>query len=239
MKKKEYILQYDMLIGTVFSAFLLFFMIFLTYLLDKNMLSDFISSIVDENMIIYFLVFYILMFAWMILHEIIHGVAYRLNGASKNDIVYGAALEKGVFYCKCRNYINKKCILISLISPFLFIGVFTYILGFLFESGILVVLSIINISGAAFDLLMFVFMVKQDEDIEFKELGFSSPFCLRTKRDLTNLKFIGIKSIHLVKDKNETIEPQEKKITISKYSWGFVIAIFLMIGIITLLSLFC
>lgn len=238
MKKKEYILHYDMVFGNVLSLIILVLMVIITFVIINLNDSSVFSSLNYDTFIWDFILFYILMFGWMILHEIIHAIAYRLNGAKKDSIVFGVALEKGVFYCKCRDYISKKCVMISLIAPFLVIGVITYVIGFLINSLFLISLSIINICGASCDLMMFVFFLKQKNDIEFKELGFSSPFCLRTSDNLENKKFIGIKDIHLVKDINETIEPPEKKITISKFSWIILTILAVMMLLILLLNIF-
>ena len=47
---------------------------------------------------------FIVILFWFILHEIIHGIAYRIMGAKKENISYGVVLEKGIFYCKCNDY---------------------------------------------------------------------------------------------------------------------------------------
>jgi len=238
MKKKEYILNYDMVFVTVFSIVILVLTILLTWgiikLTGDNFFTSFFESFVGKKGGLYTFMFYVIMFLWLVLHEIIHYIAYRINGASKDNIVFGIALEKGVFYCKCREYIDKKNIMISLISPFMVIGVITYILGFVIKSGLLVSLSIVNICGAAADLMMFFFFLKQKDDVEFKEMGFSSPFCLKTTDNLENKKFLGIKDIRLVKDDKETYEAKEKKITVTKFSYifGLILLIILILDII-------
>lgn len=238
-KKKEYILHYDMVFVNLFAFGLLLFMCVLTFgivqLIDDSTLS-FVIEIQGGKSCFYLALFYFVLLVWMILHEIIHAIAYQVMGAKKENIVFGAALEKGVFYCKCREYISRNCIMVSLLSPFLFIGVFTYILGFCIHSIALIWLSIFNISGAAGDLMLFFFFLKQNKDVEFKELGFSSPFCLRTIEDLTNKKYIGIKNIHLVEDKSETMEEPEKKLTISKASFVVGVVFFVLLLLLLVLS---
>lgn len=240
MKKKEYILHYDMVFGNLLSVAILFFMIIFTWVIVKltgvQVFNNVLSFLETDNFALELLLFYILMFAWMMLHEVIHAIAYQIGGANPNNIVFGIMLEKGVFYCKCREYVSKKCIMFSLLAPFFTIGVITYIAGFFINSSLLIILSIINICGASCDLMMFLFFLKQKNDIEFKELGFSSPFCLRTTDNLENKKFIGIKSISLVKDEKETFEPAEKKLTISKFSLGFCGGLIILLILLVLLS---
>lgn len=237
--KKEYILEYDLVFVNILSIIILLIMIGLTVFLCKifpKVGSNITSIINNEKFTTTYVIFLVAMILWMVLHEIIHSIGYQAMGAKRENIVFGAALEKGVFYCKCKEYIDKKCIMVSLLSPLITIGIITYILGFIINSSWLIILSIINISGAAGDIMMFNFFRKQNNDIEFKEMGCSSPFCLRTGDDLIGKKFIGIKSIKEVKDPKETQEGPEKKITISKASWGFIIGIVILMGLIIVLQ---
>ena len=69
----------------------------------------------------------ILYFFWMFFHEFLHGVGFSFSdGVNHRNIVYGACLEKGIFYCMCKQRISKKNIMISLMFPFFFIGIFTF-----------------------------------------------------------------------------------------------------------------
>lgn len=237
-EKKEYILEYDMIFANVLSILLLIMAIAITgvIIILFKLPNSFIIYI-DDNSSLYFGIFFIIMIFWMVLHEIIHGIAYQVMGAKSENIVFGAAIEKGVFYCKCKEYIDKKCIMFSLISPFILIGIVTYIIGFIIKSPLLIILSIINISGASGDLMMFNFFLKQDDDVEFKELGFSSPFVLRTSKDLNNKKYLGIKSIKEVKDETETKEGSEKKVHISKASWIFIIVMLVLLILLFVLQI--
>lgn len=232
--KKEYILEYDMVFANVLSFILLFLALAITGLIVV-IRGEIIDIEMNSSSMISFSIFFILMIFWMILHEIIHNIAYQIMGAKSENIVFGAAIEKGVFYCKCKEYIDKKCIMTSLLAPFVLIGVITYILGFVIDSPLLIALSVINISGASGDLMMFSFFLKQDDDVEFKELGFSSPFVLKTSKDLSSKKYLGIKSIREVKDESETKEGPEKKITISKASWVFIIVMVILLGLMIML----
>ncbi len=234
--KKDYILEYDMTFINVFSIVLLGVIIALSYifgvLFDTNILVR-----VGENFINDYVIYFSVMIMWLVLHEVIHSTFYQVMGAKYKNIVYGVALEKGVFYCKCKEYVSKKCILTSVIAPFLLIGVITFIVSFIIDSPLLLFLSIVNISGCSGDLMMFCFFLQQNENVEFKELGFSSPFCLRTGDDLTKKKYYGIKKIKLVKDEKEITEGFEKKVTISKPSWVFIIIMALCLTITLVLEM--
>ncbi len=239
--KKEYILEYDMKFVNILSIIILVIMILLTYgliiILKKN---ELLKVILDLGMIENYyriLILFVLMIGWLVLHEVIHSIAYKVMGAKSKNIVFGVALEKGVFYCKCKEYIERKCYMTSLLAPFILIGVVTYILGFIVNSSYLVLLSIINIGGCSGDLMMFNFFLKQNKKVEFKELGYSSPFCLRTTEDIINKKYKGIKSIREVTNEQETNEGPEKKLTITKQSWIMIIVL-LIIMLVDCLLLF-
>ena len=235
MKKEKYIFTYDMLFMNVVAFLLIGVMVLVSFIIfgifdiELNISLDFSSGKYFVNM---FSVF-ILIFLWMVLHEIIHGTFYILNCADRKNIFYGAALEKGIFYCKCGEFVTKKNKMISVIAPFVLIGVVTYILGIIINSPLLIILSVFNISGAAGDLTMFCFFLKRYNDIKFKEIGDSSTFCLETSEDFSNKKFLGVKMVKKVTDKHEIEEPRDKKITITKGSWGFII----FMGIILVLNL--
>ena len=83
---------------------------------------------------------------WMFLHEILHGIGHLLCGVKLKQLSFGANIEKGVLFCLVRREVNKKGILISLIFPFFFIGIVTYIIGIIINSPLLIILSILNIN---------------------------------------------------------------------------------------------
>ncbi len=243
MKKEDkkvntYIFEYKMGYITFISLILFIIPVLLTWAYYKLSNTTLNINIIESSSLLDCIVICVLMFLWMILHEIIHGIAYHLNGAKNENITFGAALEKGVFYCKCGEFINKKNIIISLLSPFMIIGVITLIIGWLINSFLLIALSVINISGAAGDLAMFGFFIKQDNNLQFKELGDSTTFCLKTKDDLSTKKYLSVKLKKVVTDDKEITEEKAKKVTISKTSWLFFIFFGLIILIDAILAIF-
>ena len=174
---------------------------------------------------------YLAIFGWMVLHEILHGTFYILGGAKRKNITYGAALEKGIFYCRCGEYVNKRTIMCSLMAPFTIIGVITMIIGFITKQWWLVMLSGINIGGAGADLCMFIFFLGRDKDIKFMEYGDSSFFSLKTKEDLSKKKFRCVKAI----DKSKVPKNDNKhRLVVSKGSWWMLI----VLAVLMLLLLF-
>ena len=247
-KPKKYLFEYNLLFVNLLSFFILLVVMLLTYFIEINIPGGFLEDVgifliknsgesgFDIKAIAALFIAIIFMFLWLGLHELIHGLFYRLGGAKKEDITYGVALEKGILFCKCSNYVNKKTIIMSLLAPFVLIGVVTYILGFVFNLEFLVFLSILNICGAAGDLAIFFFFIGRDKDLKFKELGDSTTFCLETTEDLVGKNFIAVKLKKVIATEKELKEEKSKKITVSKESKAILI-VTLVIFALSLVSL--
>lgn len=231
-KVNKYIFEYKMGFITILSFILLIIPVLMTWLYYKFTGNNLEIELNDSKVIFAYIILFVLIFGWMVLHEIIHGVSYQVNGAKYENITFGVALEKGIFYCKCGEFINRRNVLISILAPFVLIGVVTLIIGYLINSFILIVLSIVNISGAAGDLALFGFFVRRDKDFKFKELGDSTTFCLETKEDLTKRKFLSVKLKKIVTDEKEIVEEKSKKISVTKPSW----VVLIVLGIIILID---
>ena len=156
---------------------------------------------------------YIFLIPYFIFHEILHSIGYVVNGADFKRITYGAHIEKGILCCSCKQEVNKKCIMWSLMYPFLFIGILTYILGIIFNNITLVILSILNISGCAGDLAMFFAFLKI-KDFRFFEYDNPLAFGIVTSEDLSNRKFLGLVQY----EENNFKQTVDKKVTVSKTS---------------------
>lgn len=239
-ENKIYKFEYRMVILQLFSFVLLgifllgIFLIHKLGVIDASMLGEYIKNLFIEPSF-EFLILFILMWIWMFLHEFIHGITYVFGGADYKNIKYGIVLEKGILYCKCGQYVNKNAILLSIISPFIWIGVITLIIGFIINSPLLIILSLINIAGASADVLLFFsFFIFRDKDLEFKEIKDSSTFLIKTKEDLTNKKFISVKLVEVLDE--DCMEKEDKIFTITKAS-KFFITIFILMFILYLLSL--
>ena len=184
MKKKYYLFEMDIVWLQIISAVLLVLMFFVTLYVYPEF------NILDKS----FAIAFILMIPYMILHEILHSISYVMNGAKFKNITYGVHLDKGVLCCLCKQNITKKNILISLLTPFIIIGVLTYIIGILINSQVLVILSIFNISGCAGDLMMFLELAKI-KNFEFSEYDNPVAFGLYSSEDLSKTKLKGLKYI--------------------------------------------
>lgn len=195
---------------TVFSFFLLFFALFPCFYLGiKVTYVELIETC-------------ILVFPWLMSHELLHGFSYMIHGAKLKNITYGICLEKSILYCLCKQNISKKNILWSLFFPIFWIGIVTYILGIFFGNVTLILLSILNISGCAADLVMFFFLLKL-KNIEFSEFDNPFAFAIYTEEDISNKKTFGLRFV----EKRNVLEKNDlKKFQISTKSVWILIGIF-------------
>lgn len=217
--KKYYIFEMDMGKLNIVSLVLMIVMIIITLpLYPKNLLIEF-SSI---NILVFFSVYII----WMFLHEILHSIAYIIYGGDFKKIVYGGYLEKGVLYCLCKQNITRKNILNSLMFPLFYIGIVTYIIAIIFEIPLLLFVSIANISGAAGDIIMFMYISRLSKNIEFTEFDNPIQFAIYSDEDVTKIPHFGLNYIETTKSlKREDM----KKIKISKATIIFFIIIILIL----------
>ena len=156
-----------------------------------------------------------LMIIYFSLHELLHAVGYILNGANIKKITFGMELEKSVFYCLCKDEITKRNILWSLMYPLFFIGIVTYIIGIIFSYPILLLLSIINIGGAAGDIMYFLFIIKLNKNIMFSEMDDGTAFAIICKDDPSKYNHFGLDYVGV---ENEISRKDFKRIKISKLS---------------------
>jgi hypothetical protein len=157
-----------------------------------------------------------IMMIYFALHEIFHAIGYLLYGAKLNKLTFGMELEKGVFYCLCKQDISRKNILNSVLFPLFYIGVLTLIVGIIFKLPLLTVLSLLNISGASADIMYFMFIIKLDKNIKFSELDDGTSFAILSDQDVSKVKHTGLEFIA----KQSTIERKDfNKLKISKLSY--------------------
>ena len=215
-EKKYYIYEMNGVTLQIISVIFLIIMIFITFFFSNEIIMT------DKN----FELIFLLIIPYLILHELLHSIAYVINGAKFKNITYGAHLEKGILCCLCKQNISKRNILISLLFPFVIIGVITYIIGTLTNNIVLIWLSILNISGCSADLIMFFELLKL-KDFEYSEYDNPVAFGLYTSKNLSKTKLFGLKYIGETKalEKNNM-----KKISISKFSI-ITFIIFIILGI--------
>lgn len=201
--KKYYLFEMKGSYLNIISIILLLFLIFFTFFIKPDMTFN-------NNEYLLF----ILLIPYFILHELLHGFSYIIHGAKFKNITFGAHLEKGILCCLCKQNISKKNILFSLLYPFFWIGIVTYIMGILTNNITLVMLSIMNISGCSGDLIMVLNLFKL-KNFEYSEYDNPMAFGLYSGEDLSKKKMFGLKYLESV----DTLEKNDlKKVSISKAS---------------------
>lgn len=220
-KKKYYIFEMNIKVLNIVSIAIFILLILLSYLI--------VPKIADLTKIdlVSVLIFYIV---YMLLHELLHSLGYVLHGANFKNIVYGAYLEKGVLYCLCKQNITRRNILNSLLFPFFYIGIVTYIIAIIFNIPMLLYLSILNISGCAGDILMFLYIIKLNKDIEFSEFDNPIQFAIQSNEDVSKISHFGL---NYIQETSTLSRKVSKKVSISK---GTIITI-IILAIIVLLEI--
>ena len=219
-KKKAYVDQMKMGPANVFSIFIFFVMVIITLILGHG--------VYPGEMNVFYL--FLLVIGYLFLHELLHGIGYVLGGCDRKNIKYGLALEKGILYCMAYQEVSKKNILLSLQMPFMVIGVITYIIGLVFNFKLLTFLSILNIMGAAMDIVMFLYILKLDMDVTYSEIDAPDKFVLISKEDLSKKKSMFFKVVE-VKDynKKDYLNKIDKRFDCTKKSF-IILLIFVIVG---------
>ena len=171
-----------------------------------------------------------------ILHEIVHGISYRMSkGVSNSDITFGAKLEKVILFCVCKKPISKKDIIRSLLAPLFVLSFVPLIINFIFNlnNDLLITLAVANMIGAAGDLLMTRFILTMPEDTRFVEDS-RNRFVLITSKDISKQKALGLKLDAIEENFDNIANTDSRKIIISKASY----VIFGAICLYTILSIF-
>lgn len=228
MKKEYYVYKMNLTKLNIFAIVLFILVSGITLIISPKLFKEswFILGEFKE-----FLIFYPCMMGYMVLHELLHAAGYILHGASPKKITFGMEMEKSVFYCLCKQDITRKNILNAVMFPLFWIGIVTYIISIIFNLPMLLFLSIINISGAAGDIMYFNFISKLNKNVKFTEMDDGTSFAILSDKDISKTKSFGLEFI----EKTETIPRNDfKRIKISKFSYVFVLLtiICLVLGLV-------
>lgn len=170
---------------------------------------------------------------YLLLHELFHAIGYSLFASDKNNIKIGITLEKGVYYAACQELISKRGILVSLMMPLIFLSFLTFPIGLIFHLDWLIILSIVNFSGAIGDMLMFVLILKCPSDVLYIDYDNSVGAYLISKNDLSKIKALGFRIGEVGNYKDKKVDKSVKKFYISKPSI-ILLSILLVLGIISI-----
>jgi len=222
---KYYKFELNMLIANIVSL-LLFIVGFCILILTYGYINNSVGLLLIEFVI------------YMIIHEIIHGLAFSLFCKNKGNVKYGAMLEKGVIYSMCQERISRKGALISLLAPTVVLTIIAFIIALIFRIDDLAILSIFNLSGAAGDLLMTYFLLRLPKDVQYIDYDNVIGFYLISKEDLSKYKSKIVKFVESGKDSDKLINKSIKPIDISKPSWVIFVIFIIICILLNVLPLF-
>lgn len=98
------------------------------------------------------LLFFILFFASIFIHEVLHGVGWSLWTEGKWKSIYlGIMWEYLTPYCHCKEPLRPKKYLFGVLLPFVVLGIGLYIVAFITGSRMIYILSLLNIFCAGGD----------------------------------------------------------------------------------------
>ena len=220
-KENYYLFKMNTVFLNSFSFVLIILCCLFFYLIYKDKSLEILNDNINIIIVIYL--------PYLILHELLHSLAYVIYGADFKNITYGAHLEKGVLCCLCKQNINKKNILHSLMYPFVIIGVLTLIIGIIVDYPLLVILSLMNIAGCSGDLVMF-YHLSRLKDFSFSEYDDPIAFGLYTKNDFSKLKMFGL---DYVGKKTDLERNDLRKVVVSKTS----IIMLILFYVLTILAI--
>lgn len=101
------------------------------------------------------IIWVVLVFLLVIIHEGLHAVGFLLFGkAKKADISFGIVPKQGMVYCTCKKPMTSKMYLLALILPIVVTGIIPIIIVTIFGNVSLILLFSVMISGGAGDVIM-------------------------------------------------------------------------------------
>ena len=222
--KKYHLFKINIKVLNIVSILIMLVVLLFTFVLFNNNFVSMFNLFNDPKICILFLP---LMIFYFMLHELLHALGYVIHGADKSKITFGMELEKGVFYCLCKQDIKRKTILFSLMYPLFFIGIVTYVISIIFNLDMLLLLSILNISGAAGDIMYFIFIIQLDKEITFSELDDGTSFVIKNIDDINKYKHYGLDYMGTV---DSVSRKDFKRLYVSKLS--FIVLIISILALI-------
>lgn len=102
----------------------------------------------------------------IIVHELIHGIAFSLYTKHKwKSIRFGIKWEMLTPYCHCKEPLIKKQYIIGALAPLIILGIIPLLFGFIFRDIMLIIWGIIFVVSAIGDILIVWKLRKYPSDI--------------------------------------------------------------------------
>lgn len=234
-REHKYLIQINSTLVTILTLIFFVFLIFLFYWfvvdfikLDIETIKVFLLNKYGYhifNFILYGLRYVAFCVVILVFYEIIRALIY---GKKNSGLVF--RIEKGDIYCRCINQIYKKRVLLSLIVPFVLLGIVPIICGLLFKNIYLFFIGIINIISNVRDFIIFFMLLSLKVRVmKYKDGNNKNEVVLELRKDFTNYKNIFIKKV----TKLDEYESDSSLFVISECSVLIIVLflIFILIGV--------
>lgn len=127
-------------------------------------------SVSPLSLIISTLLFILLYVILIVLHEAFHLIGFIIfGGVHYSSLKYGLNLKMGVAYATTEQPLSNRAMKLALLLPFWTTGVTPTILGFYFNSMMLLILGAFLIAGAVGDFAMYRELKKFPPDVLVKD----------------------------------------------------------------------
>ena len=113
-----------------------------------------------------FILFYVIMFASIFVHEFLHGLTWRIfckNGWK--SIHLGVMWKKLTPFCCCMEPLSFKQYILGGLMPFIVLGLGMFVVAFLTDSMFWLVLSVFNIISAGGDTTIALMLLKHKNEL--------------------------------------------------------------------------
>jgi hypothetical protein len=120
---------------------------------------------ISVSSLIVFAIYIVGYFLFIIVHELLHGVSFRIFGkVSKEDIVFGVILKSGLAYCVSKIPVTVYASRLSLMMPVYVICLPLYILSIILGDVWMGIYAILLFSGSVGDIYYLWKLRKKDKD---------------------------------------------------------------------------
>lgn len=155
---------------------------------------------------------------------------FRLIIIGRKNSSFVFRIEKGDIYSRCSKQIYKTRALLTLIIPFIILGILPIIGGLIFKNLYVLLVGVINVMFNVRDVIMFIMILSLNTKvIKYEDENSKDKVVLELRKDFSNYKNILIKNV----TKLEDYDNDDSLFVISKWSVLIIILfiIFILIGV--------
>ena len=155
---------------------------------------------------------------------------FRLIIIGRKNSSFVFRIEKGDTYSRCSKQIYKNRALLTLIIPFIILGILPIIGGLIFKNLYVLLVGVINVMFNVRDVIMFIMILSLNTKVlKYEDDINKDKVVLELRKDFSNYKNVLIKKV----TKLEDYDNDDSLFVISKWSVLIIILfiIFILIGV--------